>query len=331
MGIVLSAEAVADLVDAGLDAGATAAPLASLGVELHRYRLYCPDGTPREVLDIPPGWRGMPRSELVDALGGRLPAGAVVYGAALAELGFDSEGMVTGARLGTGELVRAELYIAADGAHSVARRALYGDWPLRPARVWELVGMAHCPPARTWAGNDLHKFSVPGAAIGILPVGRGTVGWFMQFDRERFEPPRDSPAARREFAHRLVGDWAEPVPELLRATDFALTHIWRPIDADLVRRFWSGNLVLLGDAAHPLLPFTSQGVGAAIAGVRDLAVALESAESLPAALAAYSAACQSRCAPYIDRGRELTRGFLGEGPYAASLLPLAVPDSTGAG
>jgi 2-polyprenyl-6-methoxyphenol hydroxylase-like FAD-dependent oxidoreductase len=325
MGIVLSAEAMTDLAGAGLDPAGTAAPLGSLGVELHRYRSYHPDGVPRDVRCIPPGWRGVPRNELVDALYRRVPAGTVVHGAELAALGLDPEGMVADARLATGEPVRADLYVAADGAHSLARRTLYADWPERPARVSEVVGIARCPPASDWAGNDLHKFHAPGVAIGILPAGGATVGWFMQFDSERFAAPPDTVAGRREFAHGLVGAWAEPVPELLRATNFDLTHIWRPIDVDLVPQFHSGNLVLLGDAAHPLLPFTSQGVGAAVAGARDLAVTLDESDSVPAALAAYSAACRSRCAPYVDQGRELTRAFLAD----ESPLPLAVPIGAG--
>jgi 2-polyprenyl-6-methoxyphenol hydroxylase-like FAD-dependent oxidoreductase len=325
MGIVLSAEAVTDLADAGLDPVGTAAPLGSLGVELHRYRSYCPDGAPRDVLDIPAGWRGMPRSELVDALYRRVPAGTLAHDAELATLSVDPEGMVAEARLASGAPVRADIYLAADGAHSLARRTLYANWPQRPARVSELVGIARCPTVSQWAGNDLHKFHTAGVAIGILPAGGDTVGWFMQFDSERFPAPPDTVAGRREFAHGLVGTWAEPVPELLRATGFDLTHIWRPIDVDLVPQFHSGNLVLLGDAAHPLLPFTSQGVGAAVAGARDFAVALDESDSIPAALAAYSAACRSRCAPYVDRGRELTRAFLAD----ETPLPLAVP--TGAG
>jgi 2-polyprenyl-6-methoxyphenol hydroxylase-like FAD-dependent oxidoreductase len=322
MGIVLSAEAVADLASAGLSLG-------PLGVELHRYRSYHPDGVPRDVLEIPAGWRGLPRTELVDALRRQSPPGAVVHGAELATLELDEDGTVVDARLATGQPVRADLYIAADGARSLARRRLHPDWPRRPARVSELVGIVYCPSVSQWAGNDLHKFHLPGISIGILSVGGGSVGWFMQFDCERFAPPPDVAEARRKFAHRMVGGWADPVPELLRASDFALTHVWRPIDADLVPRFYSGNLVLLGDAAHPLLPFTSQGVGAAIAGARDLTAALDEADSVPAALAGYSAACRSRCAPFVDRGRELTRAFLAEGPHAASVLPLAVPSVAG--
>jgi 2-polyprenyl-6-methoxyphenol hydroxylase-like FAD-dependent oxidoreductase len=322
MAIVLSAEAVADLASAGLSLG-------PLGVELHRYRSYHPDGVPRDVLDIPAAWRGLSRAELVDALYRQSPPNAVVHGAELATLELDGEGAIIDARLATGQAVRADLYVAADGAHSLARRRLYPDWPERPARVSELVGIVYCPPISEWAGNDLHKFHVPGVSIGILSVGGGNVGWFMQFDCERFAPPSDIAEARREFAHRMVGGWADPVPELLRATDFALTHVCRPIDADLVPRFYSGNLVLLGDAAHPLLPFTSQGLGAAIAGARDLTAVLDEADSVPAALAGYSAACRSRCVPFINQGRELTRAFLTEGPHAASVLPLAVPSVAG--
>lgn len=76
-----------------------------------------------------------------------------------------------------------------------------------------------------------------------------------------------------------------------------------------------GRIALLGDAAHPVLPFLAQGASLAIedAGVlaRLLAdhLAREGAAGVPAAMAAYAAARAQRCARVQATSRENGRNF----------------------
>lgn len=320
MGFILSPQVLTDLDRVGVPL-----PAAATGVWLRRFRHYRPDGGLRQVREIPGQWRAVRRADLLRALRDRLPSPAVATGAELAKLVLDADGGVAEARLAGGERVHADLYVAGDGARSLARQAMFPTWPQRPARVVEIVALARHAGVSEWAGADFHKFTTRGASAGLVPVGDQTVVWYIQFDRERFRPPAtgDRPAAA--VARQVVGGWAEPVGELLRVTDFRQAHVWRPIDADLLPRFHSGdNLVLVGDAAHPLLPFTSQGVAAAIAGARDLVAALDTHPSVGAALRAYSTSCHARCAPYVRQGRELTRRFLHPDGRAGDALPLAV-------
>ena len=129
--------------------------------------------------------------------------------------------------------------------------------------------------------------------------------------------------AKRAFVEGLVGDWVDPIAQVLAASDFSRVHVWRPIDTDLVPYFHRGNLVLAGDAAHPLLPFTSQGVSSAIADAVLLADAMSAEDDLAAALAAYTVERRSQCAPYIAKGRALTRNFLAPQTVGNALLPVA--------
>ena len=67
----------------------------------------------------------------------------------------------------------------------------------------------------------------------------------------------------RQFVSRLLG--AAPPPPInawLAVADFTSAHLWMPVDADLPDHIHCENAVVLGDAAHPMLPFTSQGVSA---------------------------------------------------------------------
>jgi len=198
-------------------------------------------------------------------------------------------------------------------------------------------------------------------ALGTLAVDAEHLIWYLQFDAKRFPPPAedgesrneaepdlrgeasesgaekliaqaallsglersDRIKARRDFARSLAGDWADPIPHLLNITDFSRTHFWLPLDVDLVPQFHRANVVLVGDAAHPLSPFTSQGVSSAVADAVALAEALRNQSNLEAALARYSQERREQCAPYVAKGRELTRHFLSPQIGSTILLPIA--------
>jgi 2-polyprenyl-6-methoxyphenol hydroxylase-like FAD-dependent oxidoreductase len=156
----------------------------------------------------------------------------------------------------------------------------------------------------------------------------------LQFDSQRFPltpdemygETRDLARARHAFVQALVGTWAHPIPALLANTDFTRVHLWRPIETDLVPRFHRGNLVLVGDAAHPLSPFTSQGVSSAIADAIALAEETHggSRENLARALERYSVRRHEQCAPYVGQGRELVQRFLQPLSEHSCVLPIAI-------
>jgi aspartate/methionine/tyrosine aminotransferase/2-polyprenyl-6-methoxyphenol hydroxylase-like FAD-dependent oxidoreductase len=289
--------------------------------------------------------------------------GAPLFDAELASLAFDAAGNVSSARLNTGETIQADLYVSAEGIHSRARQAMFPGWPSTQTQVLEIVGLVRCPNTVRWAGHNFNKFHAPGGgiALGTLAVDSEHVIWYLQFDAKRYPPPTeedkfqnkaepdlrgeasasgaekliaqatrvsglersDSSKARREFVQDLVGDWADPVPHLISITDFSRTHVWRPLDTDVVPRFHQGNLVLVGDAAHPLSPFTSQGVSSAVGDAVALSEALKSGPTVHAALVRYSQERREQCVPYVAKGRELTRHFLSPQIGSTILLPIA--------
>jgi 2-polyprenyl-6-methoxyphenol hydroxylase-like FAD-dependent oxidoreductase len=286
---------------------------------------------------MPPHSCSILRRELISALVNAVGMkDAIKFDAELKRLEFDERGSdehghVTTAVLSSGELIEADLFVAADGAHSRARHSLFPNWPVRQARVLEVVGLVRCAKTTKWAGHNLNKFHAAGGglAVGILPVDTDHVVWFMQFDSRRFPPPcsRDASGQEwRDFVQKLAGKWAYPVAYLLAFTESQRMHVWRPVDTDLVPYFHQENLVLAGDAAHPLSPFTSQGVSSAIADAVALANVLPSKnENGPRleGLASYSSQRHRQCAPYLSQGRELMQKFLSPVHKNNFILPLA--------
>jgi len=300
------------------------------GVPLHRY---CCRNAAGQILyeqPLPAGARSYRRRDLIAALMGALPPeGIPLFNAELAGMDFDNSGNVTQASLNTGETVKADLYVSAEGIRSRARQALFPRWPAPQAQVLEIVGLVRCVSTVRWCNNNLNKLHATsgGIALGIMAVDAEHLVWYMQFDAKRFPPPpentEDFAQARESFVKGLLSDWAAPVPHLLSMTNFSRTHLWRPLDTDLVPTFYRGNLVLIGDAAHPLSPFTSQGVSSAVSDAVALAENLKIGPDVERALARYSMERREQCAPYIAKGRELTQHFLSPQIDGTLLLPIA--------
>lgn len=335
MGFILVPEGIESLQRFGVQLSG------EVGAPLKRY--LCRTSTGQIVFQqaLPAGTRGIRRRHLTAAL---MQAWgdeeSVVFGGELANLEFSEDFHVEAAELRShtsSSQVQADLYVGAEGVNSRARQALFPDWPTTSDRVPEMVGLVRCDKAVVWAEHNLNKFHADdgGIALGILPVDSDHVVWYLQFDALRFPMSRAvidgyghaGAEARRTFVEKLVGTWAHPIPALLSVTDFSRVHLWRPIDADLVPSFHRGNLVLVGDAAHPLSPFTSQGVSSAIADAVALAKHLDEAKApddLEHALAHYSAQRHEQCAPYLAKGRELTERFLEPLSERTAMLPIAI-------
>jgi aspartate/methionine/tyrosine aminotransferase/2-polyprenyl-6-methoxyphenol hydroxylase-like FAD-dependent oxidoreductase len=329
MGFILMPEGIECLESFGVKFGEHG------GAPLEKY--CCRNSTGQSLYEqpLPAGTRSIRRRDLIAALMRALPTDATpIFDAELASLDFDAAGNVAQALLNTGASVKADLYVSAEGIRSRARQALFPSWPAPEAQVLEVVGLAGCQKTVHWADRNFNKFYAVngGIAFGTLAVNAGHIVWYVQFDSKRFPAPPerngDAARARKAFVASLVGDWADPIPHLLSVTDFSRTHLWRPLDTDLVPAFYRGNLVLVGDAAHPLSPFTSQGVSSAITDAVSLAEKLRAGNwktesDLEHALGSYSAERREQCAPYVDKGRELTRHFLFPQIGSTVLLPIA--------
>ncbi|HEY6250204.1 MAG TPA: NAD(P)/FAD-dependent oxidoreductase [Candidatus Angelobacter sp.] len=319
MGFILVPDCIAGLRGFGVEVP---------GIPLEHFLFRDSDGRVLQQQTMPHGSQAIRRRDLIAALVHSLPTPeTLTLDVELENLQLDERRWVRAARLNSGgrsTLIHSDLYIAADGIGSRGRQVLFPHWPTPQAQVMEVVGLVECKATVRWAADNFNKFHAAqgGLALGILPVDPEHVVWFLQFDARHFPPPQENPESRRDFVNRLAGDWADPIPHLLANTDFSRMHLWQPVDADLVPHFSQGNLVLVGDAAHPLLPFTSQGVAAAIADAVTLAAALKTSGDLVTALTGYSLERRQQCSPYVARGRELMRNFLNpRGALAA--LPIA--------
>lgn len=188
---------------------------------------------------------------------------------------------------GTQERLPAGIVVGADGVRSKVRPAL-GDrrQPIyRGAVAWRAT-VPHEAVPRAFAGNETGLWLGPGRHVVHYPIAGGRLLNMVAVHR-RAEPVEgwSAPGAKADLLDRFHGA-AAPLRDLLALPDAWL--LWSLFDLP-ARRMARGRIALLGDAAHPVLPFLAQGGALAIEDAACLASALAGRERpVEDALAAYA-------------------------------------------
>ena len=221
---------------------------------------------------------GLHRADLHAAL-------ATAAGPERLRLGAEVVGVdAAGLRLAGGSSVGADLFVGADGIDSSIRAALINDGLARDSGVVAFRGVAGFEgdvPAGEWWGK--------GSIAGLLPLLDGRVYWYLAFKGE----PVSAELERR------LGDYGSAVREIVAATPAAGVLAHRLYDREPTRGWSSGATTLLGDAAHPMLPFLGQGACAALEDALALAGAFDENPRVEDALSAYELVRYSRTANLI--------------------------------
>jgi 2-polyprenyl-6-methoxyphenol hydroxylase-like FAD-dependent oxidoreductase len=210
--------------------------------------------------------------------------------------------------------IDADVVVAADGIHSVARAQF---WPDEGPPLWNgslmWRGITQMPPVldgRTmvWAGHPDQKF----VGYPIAEQGDGTQTF--NFIAELRRP--DSLLATQEDWNRQ-GDLADFLPQFeswafgwLDVPSVALsapeTFLFPMVDRDPLPQWTFGRTTLLGDAAHPMYPIGSNGASQAILDSRILAGCfLRHPDNADVALGRYESARRPATAAVVQANRGL--------------------------
>lgn len=267
------------------------------------------------------------RSTCIDALRLLIPQENIKTGMDFSHYEEDDSGKIIAAVFKNGMKEYGDIFIAADGANSKARAHFFPDYPVRITQIEELVGIADAPDLvealdgrlLKTISNDEH------ISIGILPCSSTQVIWYIQHNTARHSLTDTSKAAKEAFANTMVKGWPEPVQEALNATNFEQTFLWKTKDMDLLPSFHYKNAVLIGDAAHLALPFTSQGTNSALTDALVLSRLFQSNTHLSCeeVFTLFYEERKESLKSYISFGRDLEEIFMHPERNKQSPIPLA--------
>ena len=208
-----------------------------------------------------------------------------------------------------GDQVETRLLIGADGLHSRIRTALNGSAaPFFTGQVaWRAVIPAE-PEARPIAevhmgpGRHLVSYPLRGGSLRNIVAVEERQRWAEESWTLR-DDSMDLRLAFAGFSGRVRG-WLDRVddPWLWGLFRHKVAETW-------VRPMGQGGVAILGDAAHPTLPFLAQGASMGLEDAWVLAHALGTHDSPAAALAAYQAARKPRTTRIVAAANANARAY----------------------
>jgi salicylate hydroxylase len=264
------------------------------------------------------------RADMLDVLAAALPPDIATLGKKCVSVESGPSSAV--ARFADGTEVEADVIIGADGIHSAVRTALFG--PDAPKFTGKICYRSVIPRAKVRASAlsdvaaDNGQWLGPHGTIVLYPLRQEElINVVCHYDDDTYrheswvtECPRD------EVLQRYTG-WHESLLRLFEAGD--TWYKWALYDRDPIPQWTKGRVTLLGDAAHPMLPYLGQGACQALEDGAVLANALAASPADPvAALATYERIRRPRASQVVLYAR--ARGVSNHLPRWAALRRDAV-------
>jgi salicylate hydroxylase len=211
----------------------------------------------------------------------------------------------------------SDCLIGADGVRSFVRQRLgaasakYSGWT-----AWRAtVDAVRAPPAMRrdettlWLGRKTH--------LVHYPLGGGAIINVVAIVDEDFCPNGadfwSSPGEPGFLQARFSG-WDEAARKLLRASpDW---RKWPLFDCNPIASWVAGRVALMGDAAHPMLPFLAQGAAQAIEDAEALGEVLARGQNIETSLRVYQEARHARATRVQNESRRQAKIYHLAGPAA---------------
>jgi len=248
------------------------------------------------------GYFGAHRADLHAVLQNALPAECVRLNARVISVTQTPDRAVL--TFADGQTAESDIVVGADGIRSAVRESLFG--PDAPRFTGHIVWRGLVPSEALPKGliePDMTAWFGPNGTMVHYYVRRGElVNWIAHFESDWRDESWRVESDWREAAAAYAG-WHPTLATLFSHTERC--YKWALYDREPLARWSQGRVTLLGDSAHPMLPYLAQGAAQAIEDGYVLAdlLAAHRSDSV-AALAAYEAARLPRTARIQRHARE---------------------------
>ncbi len=242
------------------------------------------------------------RADLLDVLAQSVPAKAVTLSARCAAVTTgDDRGI---ARFTDGTEAEADVVVGADGIHSAVRASLFGpDAPQFTGKICyrSVIGVAALPARRIEPYEGL--WLGPHGTLVVYGVRRGeAINVVAHYDDPSYQHESWIAECDRGEILGRYRRWHSSLREMFAAGD--TWYKWALYDRDPIPAWTKGRTTILGDAAHPMLPYLGQGAGQAIEDGCVLAAALgKLADDPSAALQLYERSRRPRTSRVVLTAR----------------------------
>lgn len=213
------------------------------------------------------------------------PSISLVLGVEITDAKTTGEGIEIfshGTAVGTGDLL-----VAADGLRSKLREKHFDAAPLKytgKSAARTVIARSDVPDGIS--ADDVGIWLAPEGHVVHYPVRQGNELAIIVIRNSNTPDEGWATAIEPQWVAEAVADFASPVRHLIASS--SNWRKWALFGTPAFRTWRHGRIVLLGDAAHPILPFFAQGAVLALEDAHVLAGQLKSNSNVEDALEAYS-------------------------------------------
>ncbi|KFF74087.1 monooxygenase [Chryseobacterium sp. P1-3] len=225
-----------------------------------------------------------------------------------------------------GSYMNADFTIIADGSKSRIRGEVFKEETIRTVRESEVVNIVKNKDIAQSISNDFMKFhhEKGGLTFGILKLSADTILWYSQFDNEKYKINECPPQNLKAYMLDIFNEWHSLIPSIILQSDYENVHLWHVYELEKLNPFYKDKIVFIGDAAHPLIPFTSQGVTSALKDCFALTEYLVEKRNIYDAFRKYEEERKPEIEIHIKNGRVLLNQFLLPlNQYTENILPIS--------
>ncbi len=257
-------------------------------------------------------WQCMKRKDIVEFLYQLIPENKIKHGRVFSHFLYEGKKAIAAVFM-DGSVEYGDIFVGADGGNSVVRNEIFGETNYTPVEVKELLGLLNDEELCTKYKSHFTKFQhkSKGISFGMIPTSASELVWYIQYDTS-IKDIKDTSCDKHkgEFCKSILAEFPPIVQEVLSKDDFKSSYIWHTRDFDLLPSFHVENIVLIGDAAHLALPFSSAGTTGALVDAHILSRCLEEEENYTKAFERFYCLRAEIVAQQIQMGRDVKGDFL---------------------
>ena len=179
--------------------------------------------------------------------------------------------------------------VGADGLHSIVRRHLWGDQPIRHQKLHLVGGWLFDERGEEGEGVISHNRTTQ---VSYTPIRHDHRWGFEWWVLEAFDPAQPVPTDLKAFSRDRAREFPPLVRDLIESSPEENLQRWEIRDRPPLKQWSKGKITLVGDAAHPTSPYAAYGAGMSIEDgyflAQELArVEIKDTEAVITALQAY--------------------------------------------